>query len=271
MRIYDGSNDTKALPTKHTVEVVSSNRMVCDSNDRMTIRKKGRGCWSLFYCETGRICFENSTLNGGQIWIYPPEIPQKYIIYGKDKTVYYYLHFTGSDIVQTLSSLGIAYLTVLNGENNALSEILDNIVQSCMADDGALSKLQAEYHTLYLLSRLATGKKQPLEPNAMKQITDDMEYTFASKYDPSRYATRLNISVSRFNHLFKECIGLSPYAYYLNLRIKNAAGLLETTNYKIKEIAAMCGFEDPLYFAQVFRRIKGITPTQYRKNYKTAE
>ena len=42
MQIYDGRNDIKAAPTKHTVAVVSTNRIVCGENDQMTIRKNGR-------------------------------------------------------------------------------------------------------------------------------------------------------------------------------------------------------------------------------------
>lgn len=264
MKIYDGSRDKKAFPTNHTVAVVSAGRIVCGTNDQMTIRKKGREDWSLFYCESGRVYFEDKTLESGRIWIYPPATPQKYVMYGRDKTVYRYLHFTGSDVARIFSSLGIEPLIPIEVRGGLISGAFDNI-QICMTDDSPLSKLKAEYHALFLISQVAKSKKQNFGFGMMKRITDNMEHSFAAEYDAAAYAAMLNISVSRFNHLFKDSMGLSPYAYYLNLRMENAVSLLEDTNMKIKDIARKCGFEDPLYFTQVFKRMRGMTPTEYRR------
>ena len=264
MQIYDGSQDKKSFPTKHTVAVISADRIVCGTKDQMTIRKKGREDWSLFYCESGSLYFDEKTLKEGQVWIYPPQIPQKYVMYSKDRTKYRYLHFTGSDVAQMLSSVGIELQTPIEVKSSLILSAFDNI-QICIADRSSLSDLKAEYHTLYLISQVAKSKKRDSELSMMKRVTDNMEHSFVSEYDAAQYAAMLNISVSRFNHLFKEHIGQSPYAFYLNLRIENAISLLEDTNIKIKDIALQCGFEDPLYFTQVFKRIKGLTPTKYRK------
>lgn len=264
MEIYDGSSDKKAVPTRHTVAVVSAGRIACGRSDQMTIRKTGREDWSLFFCEAGRLHFEDRTLEPGQIWIYPPAIPQKYVMYAREKPVYRYLHFTGSDLARIFSSLGIEPLMPIKLRDGRISDAFDSI-QMCMTDDSPLSKLKAEYHTLYLISHIAKSKRQNSGSGMMKRITDNMEHSFAAEYDAQAYAAMLNISVSRFNHLFKESMGRSPYAYYLNLRIENAVSLLEDTDMKIKEIARQCGFEDPLYFAQVFKRMRGMTPTGYRR------
>ena len=265
MNIYNGARDKKAPPTNHTVAVVSANRILCGSVDGMTIRKNGREDWSLFYCEKGRLYFENTVLESGQIFIYPPLTPQKYICYAKDKTVYRYLHFTGSDVAEVLSSLGIEVMAAINTKSGSLSNAFDSIRLS-MLDSSPLSKIKAEYYTLYIISQIAKVKKQGGEITAMKNITDSMEHDFASEYDALRYAGMLNVSVSRFNHLFKENVGQSPYNYFLKIRMENAVGLLENTNLKIKDIAQKCGFPDPLYFSQVFKRMNGVTPSAYRKS-----
>lgn len=264
MQIYDGSHDKKSFPTKHTVAVISANRIVCGAKDQMTIRKNGREDWSLYYCEAGSLYFDEHRLQEGQIWIYPPKTPQKYVMYSKDQTIYRYLHFTGSDVAQMLSTLGVELQTPIEVRNSLISGIFDSI-QICIADNSSLSELKAEYHTLHLISQVARRKKQESELSMMKRVTDNMEHSFALAYDASQYAAMLNISVSRFNHLFKEITGQSPYSYYLNLRMENAIGLLENTDIKIKDIARQCGFEDTLYFAQAFKRIKGLPPTKYRK------
>ena len=45
----------------------------------------------------------------------------------------------------------------------------------------------------------------------------------------------------------------------------NAQMLLETTNYNVSEIGNLVGYDNPLYFSRIFRRQKGMSPTEYRK------
>lgn len=264
MQIYDGKYDKKAIRTKHTIAVVSANRIVCGENDQTTIRKNGREDWSLFYCEAGKICFEDCILEAGQVWVCAPNVPQKYTMYGKDKTIYYFLHFTGSDVTELLSSLGITLSRPIEVKSSSFSDIFDRI-QNSMSDDSELSRLRAEYHTLQLLSKLAQSCAYFSETHMMKRVTDNMEHSFAAEYDASRYADMFKISVSRFNHLFKQCVGISPYAYYVRLRMTNACSLLEDTHLRIQEVAEKCGYEDAMYFTQAFKKVVGLTPSEYRK------
>jgi len=78
----------------------------------------------------------------------------------------------------------------------------------------------------------------------------------------------LNISVDRFNHIFKDIMDISPMAYYNKLRTNNACHLLENTTLKISEIAECSGYEDPLYFSQAFKKATGLSPASYRKLHR---
>lgn len=264
MLIYDGRDDKKAPPTKHTAAVVSAGRILCGETDMLTIRQKGREDWSLFYCEAGRFYVDDRSLGPGELWIYPPGKPQKYMLYSQDKTVYRWLHFTGSDIGALLEALGIPVCTVLSVKGGVLSGLLENI-QNSTKEHSALEELNGEYLTLLLLSRIAGSSARLREANMMKRITDHMEHSFTEDYDPEQYAGMLNISVSRFNHLFRQWVGMAPYAYYTRLRMSNACSLLEETDLKVCRIAEQCGYRDPLYFAQAFRKATGMSPTEYRK------
>lgn len=60
--------------------------------------------------------------------------------------------------------------------------------------------------------------------------------------------------------------GISPLQFLNNTRIAFAQKLLlskNVNNYKIYEIAEMCGFSDQLYFSRVFKKITGISPKEY--------
>lgn len=58
--------------------------------------------------------------------------------------------------------------------------------------------------------------------------------------------------------------GQSPKAYLSELRIRQACTLMKKSDISITAIAASVGFENSLYFSKVFKKIKGITPTEYR-------
>ena len=57
----------------------------------------------------------------------------------------------------------------------------------------------------------------------------------------------------------------SPMQYILSIRINNAVSLLETTDYNVTEISAIVGYENPLYFSRIFKKQKGVSPSEYRK------
>ena len=56
--------------------------------------------------------------------------------------------------------------------------------------------------------------------------------------------------------------------YILNVRIRNAQTLLETTDYSISDIAALIGYDNPMYFSRLFRKAKGLSPSKYRKTFR---
>ena len=64
---------------------------------------------------------------------------------------------------------------------------------------------------------------------------------------------------------FKETTGFGFKEYLLALRIKHACDMLLNTGFSITEIAYSSGFNDSNYFGDVFKRIKGVSPLQYRK------
>ena len=67
--------------------------------------------------------------------------------------------------------------------------------------------------------------------------------------------------------VLKEETGFSVIEYINNCRIGRACTMLNNTNVQIKDVALSVGFSDQLYFSKVFRKLKGITPTEYRKKY----
>jgi AraC family transcriptional regulator of arabinose operon len=82
--------------------------------------------------------------------------------------------------------------------------------------------------------------------------------------DVTRLARATNLSVSRFAHLFRSQLGMTPQQFVERRRMDAACRLLELTSRPVASVAAEVGFTNPLYFSTRFRRHTGTTPTAYR-------
>ena len=72
-------------------------------------------------------------------------------------------------------------------------------------------------------------------------------------------------------HTFTKQIGLSPINYAINKRIQEAKNLLATTSYSIRDIASIVGFCNSSYFSQMFKKVTGVTPKNYRDEILSVE
>jgi AraC-like DNA-binding protein len=95
---------------------------------------------------------------------------------------------------------------------------------------------------------------------AIDRITDDDE-TF---YTMKQLARVAGLSESRFKHRFREEVGTTPADYQLRHKIDRACQMLIQDNTTILDTALSLGFSSSQYFATVFRRYVGVTPTEYR-------
>ena len=77
-------------------------------------------------------------------------------------------------------------------------------------------------------------------------------------------ANELNISNSSLYRIFKSNCGESPENYIQKFRIRQAKQMLEN-GLPVKEVAFSCGFSDSGYFTKVFKKLVGVTPTEYGK------
>jgi AraC family L-rhamnose operon regulatory protein RhaS len=73
---------------------------------------------------------------------------------------------------------------------------------------------------------------------------------------------------TRLSDLIRKLTAYSPMAYLTRLRIARARDLLRRSEASITDIAISCGFSSSQYFANVFRRCVGQTPTAYREGFE---
>lgn len=76
------------------------------------------------------------------------------------------------------------------------------------------------------------------------------------------------LSPSHFSRLFKKHLGQSFTAVLNQMRIDKACELLALSDKDLKRIALETGFADQSYFTKVFRRLRRVTPAEYRREHR---
>jgi len=105
------------------------------------------------------------------------------------------------------------------------------------------------------------------EAVAAKRIEPVVTYMRQHLDEPlqvSRLTTMARVSPSHFFILFKRATGQTPIDYFIHLRMSRACELLTGTGLRVKEIAAMLGYDDQFYFSRVFKSVNGVAPSAYR-------
>jgi len=77
-------------------------------------------------------------------------------------------------------------------------------------------------------------------------------------------AAELGVSAGHLSRLFRQETGYTFTDYLMMIRVKRAAELLCDPTVRIYEVADLVGYSDARYFGQVFRKVTGMTPKEFR-------
>lgn len=129
-----------------------------------------------------------------------------------------------------------------------------------------LNAIQGEmvYKYSLLVQNRSTRSYSPL----IQKAVDFICLNFKDDLSLSALSDQLSVHKSYLSTLFKRETGTTLTDFVTDRRISHAIYLLNTTSEPVQEIASACGIPDLSYFTKIFRRKKGMTPTQYREMIK---
>ena len=87
---------------------------------------------------------------------------------------------------------------------------------------------------------------------------------YAEPLEVDDLARAAGLSKAHFSREFRRTFGESPYVYLLTRRLERAAALLRNTDYSVAEICLEVGLQGVGSFTTSFKRMYGMTPTEYR-------
>lgn len=80
-------------------------------------------------------------------------------------------------------------------------------------------------------------------------------------------ASAANISARECSRCFHDELGMAPFSYLINHRVRIASELLGETEMEITDICFATGFNNTSYFAKVFKEHTGLSPREYRQSF----
>ena len=107
--------------------------------------------------------------------------------------------------------------------------------------------------------------------NKTRQVIQYIEKHYGEDLTVEKLAETLRISRVYLGQLFKKETGLTFLEYLTQYRINAAKRMLSGGNYKIYEVAEKTGYKTSQYFSEVFRKITGMNPLDYRDGVRDCE
>lgn len=101
---------------------------------------------------------------------------------------------------------------------------------------------------------------------AVGRVQQHIEQHFGESITVGCLAELAFTSESTLNRLFKQETGLTPFEYLIETRMAKAKIMLKRKDISISNISFRCGFNSNSHFTSCFKRITGVSPSEYRKN-----
>ena len=161
------------------------------------------------------------------------------------------LYFTTSEFVSNL------------GLDKDKLEAVDSKL-ACAENEEAIQKY------FYKLISDAFELRDSVSHNKYKDIVDSVIKYIETNYmdedlSLNTLAEHVRFSPNHLSMIFSQQTGMTLSKYLIEYRISKAKEALKCTSLKSSEIAIEIGYKDPHYFSYMFKKITGMTPTQYRE------
>ncbi len=120
------------------------------------------------------------------------------------------------------------------------------------------------YRKIILVAETIQNSKTSHVSNVILKARDYIDENFNKDIGLNDVSKEVSISPQYFSTIFKEELGLNFIEYLRNKRMEIAKEMLRDKQYSVKEICYKVGYNDPNYFSRLFKKLVGVSPTEFK-------
>lgn len=155
---------------------------------------------------------------------------------------------------------------------NLLDRVFECMEKEMIGYEFVTTGLLWQFIGLVMQQRLYTLDEKELgygskHSEQMKCVLRYIRQNYASTITLALLAQEAGMAPRYLCRVFRQITGRTPIDYLNYYRVECAAELLCSTKDSITEVALSCGFNDPGYFARLFKRQKGVSASHWREQY----
>ncbi len=221
---------------------------------------------------------ENSyNLKQGDVFFIEPGFLTYYESGKDDPWEYVWIGFNGTKAEHYISQIyneNISPIFTYNGEND-LEKCIKEMLSYSYEQNGRDIILQSYlYKFIYLLiNNIKNSNKTPKDDICREYVEAATVYisnNYSDEITISNIANYVNITRGYLYRLFKKYLDSSPQKFLIDFRMERACQLLRNTNFFIGDIARSVGYRDVLLFSKIFKKVNGVTPTDFRVKHQSS-
>ena len=183
---------------------------------------------------------------------------------------YLYVHFRGEAVLPFFDRIRQAFGPCFDLPADSVPVLLWLNLHRELREGRQLKSYEGGELIYRFLSALLRTLESPSLPEPSPAVAEALCYMkehFAGHFSMDELAARLGLSAAYFTRLFTRETGETPLASLTRIRLSRAVFLLLNTSLSIESIAVSCGFSCGNYFSKVFRKISGVSPSEYRSRH----
>lgn len=111
---------------------------------------------------------------------------------------------------------------------------------------------------------LSMGESGQSQQPDLDVIHNFMREHLDERVSLGQLADLTGLSATHFATRYRELTGVSPIQHFLHLKVEQACQMLDTTDHSFTQISSQLGYDDNYYFSRLFKKVMGLSPTDYR-------
>lgn len=182
-----------------------------------------------------------------------------------------WFHCDGDDILEFLTKLKLPLDTFVKATDPLLISGCIREMQSSNRMGGPLHDRIIDFDIRSLFMKLTNLMELADLPDKTSRYFHQFSELRSELYSSphthltvEQIASRVNLSKSYFQHIYKDLFGCSVVSDMINSRLEYAKYLLGNSSLSVSAISKMCGYENDTHFMRQFKRFVGITPSHFR-------